>query len=501
MKKLLLTPLLAILTGCVSYYYPYGEPQAGVRYVPAEQYVEKVYYEDEVIDEYDYSDIYVSSPYYPWWSIDYFYLGSHRHHNSFSVGFSYGSPNYWNSHYSYYDPFFPSYRYSPWSYHYSPFRFSAWYSPFYDRPYRYFGGPHYFWRNRYDRHHGSRHGDRDRYAGNNRGRHGDNRSTLAPSRRYDRLRDEDRFANDDRGRNERKRRGEDGPVGDGRNPGRRGPGTDGLQRHTTVAGGTDAGQRGMEIRSREDRKPKPSRMEPVTAYRPPAAGKPVVKLSPSGDGQAEPGRQRVSGKAGSGKAGKEYRKPGSYRISNEGNAKVPSTPYRDSSAEPVARSISSSRRGVTTVRAPAERKPNATRIQPTRPDVSAPSQRSPVVTYRPPASDKRSGRVINSRKPIASMGSIPSRPAPVSQARPPVAGGQHSPTPRAVVRPEPRPAPSIQRQKARPAYQAPSRPQSGSSSPAASRPAAKPEPSRPAKAAARPGSKGGNSRGSKRRER
>ncbi|MBT8062305.1 MAG: hypothetical protein KJO85_06440, partial [Gammaproteobacteria bacterium] len=247
MKKWLLTPMLAILTGCVSYYYPYGEPQEGVRYVPADEYVENVYYEDEpyyedeVVDRYDYSDIYVSSPYYPWWSIDYFYLGSHHHHNGFSIGFNYGSPWYWGSYNSYYDPFYPSYRYSPWSVHYSPFRFSAWYSPFYDRPYRHFGGNHYFWRNRYDRHHGSRHRDRDRHAGNNRRRHDDNRSTLAPGRRHDGIRGEDRYANDDRDRNERRRRGEDGPVGSGRNPRRGGPGTDGLQRHTTVAGGASDG--------------------------------------------------------------------------------------------------------------------------------------------------------------------------------------------------------------------------------------------------------------------
>lgn len=486
MKKLLLTPLLAILTGCVSYYYPYGEPQEGVRYVPADEYVDTLYYEDEVIDEYDYSDIYVSSPYYPWWSIDYFYLGSHHHHSGFSLGFSYGSPWYWNNHYSYYDPFFPTYHYSPWSYHYAPFRFSAWYSPFYDRPYRYFGGGHYFWRDRYDRHHGPRHRDRDRHAAYDRGRHDDNRSTLAPGRRHDRLRDEGGYANDDRRANERRRKGEDGPVGYGRDARRGGPGTDGLQRHTTVAGGAGSGQRGMEVRNRQERKPKPSRMEPVTGYRP-DAGKPVVKLSPSSNG----------------KASAPHRKPGQYRYSEKAATKAPSPRYPDNRAKPVARGITSSTQGTTTVRAPAERKTKGSRMTPTKPDAAVPGQRSPVVSYRPPTSQKQAGRVSNSRKPIASMGSISRRPAaaPQSPTRSPIAAGQGLQAPKAMTRPDPRREPPAHRQKARPAYTPAPRQQTRPPPQAATRPAARPEKPRAAKAAPRPSGKGGNKRGSGRKER
>lgn len=461
MNKLLLMPILMALTGCVSYYYPYGEPVEGVRYVPADEYVEHVYYEDEVVRGYDYSDIYVNSPYYPWWSIDYFYLGSHRSRSGLSIGFSYGSPHYWGGYSSYYDPFYPAYRYSPWSVHYSPFIYSAWYAPYYERPYRYFAGNSYFWRNRYDRHHGS--GGHDRYRdGRHRGdRHDDNRSTLLPGRDH-RLRDEDRFAVYDRDRNERRRRGEDGPGDDQRDPRRGGPGTDGLQRHTSVSSGTGLRDRGMEVRSRKDSKRSPSRMEPgksVNARRQP--DKPVVKLSPG--------------------TGKAFASGQDYKTARSDNSLVR---YRSGSKD--------NRTQAKPVKPPGSRTAIVKPAPATRLSGYPSSQKSPVVTYQPPKADRRASRTVNTRKPVATINSRPARPAVLTRPQP-AAPAVSAPAVRAQPQARVRTVPAMpsRPQKTVPRYEAPR----------TAKPAARPaKPVRNREAdAGRSEAKGGQRRGSARK--
>ena len=149
MKKLLILPLLVLLTGCVTYYYPETALEDGVYYA-----------EDDpsyVVDSGGYAGV----AYYPWSSLDYFYLGynpypawsfGYGYNSGFSVGFSYGySPWYYPyNNYGYYSPWYASHYYYP--------HYPAW------RPYRGYCSHHNAcgYRNK-----DSRHRDRnDRYARN-----------------------------------------------------------------------------------------------------------------------------------------------------------------------------------------------------------------------------------------------------------------------------------------------------------------------------------------------
>ena len=78
MKKLLILPLLVLLTGCVSYYYP------------ATAYEDGVYYAEDDPAYVVYSDAYAGVSYYPWSSLDYFYLG-YNPYPGYSFGYGYGS--------------------------------------------------------------------------------------------------------------------------------------------------------------------------------------------------------------------------------------------------------------------------------------------------------------------------------------------------------------------------------------------------------------------------
>jgi hypothetical protein len=147
MKKLLILPLLVLLTGCVSYYYPETAFEDGV------------YYAEDDPSYVVYSGGYTSGVYYPWHSLDYFYLGyypspafsfGYAYPSGFSIGFNYGfSPWYYPSHYyGYYSPWYGSHHH----HHYYP----AW------RPYR-----GYYSRHHDDRYYKNHYRD-DRYAGNDR---------------------------------------------------------------------------------------------------------------------------------------------------------------------------------------------------------------------------------------------------------------------------------------------------------------------------------------------
>jgi hypothetical protein len=124
-----------LLTACVTYYpYPY-EDTANVAYIE-----DTAPYDDVAYVEYG------SSPYYPWASLDYFYLGDHYYRTSgsfsFSFGLGFGVPWYY--------PYYGAYYY--------PSYYSVWYSPFY-YPYPYYGwGGWYGWQSPYwNRHHHGHH--------------------------------------------------------------------------------------------------------------------------------------------------------------------------------------------------------------------------------------------------------------------------------------------------------------------------------------------------------
>ena len=108
MKKLIILPLLVLLTGCVSYYSPETALEDGVYYA-----------EDDpayVLNSSDYSGV----VYYPWSSLDYFYLGYGRYQR---YAFAYGYPYGWG--------------YSPWGYPYGYHGYySSWAGSYHHRYYR-----------------------------------------------------------------------------------------------------------------------------------------------------------------------------------------------------------------------------------------------------------------------------------------------------------------------------------------------------------------------------
>lgn len=285
MKKLMLIPLFAILSGCVSYYYP--EAETYLQVANDDVYLEEEVYIEEAASDYIGKSIsYSNASYYPWWSLDYFYLGSHQHRSGFSIGFNYGYNSSW------YDPYYSGYY--PYSLGwYYPLRYSVWYSPFYDYGYNRYGWNDYYWRHRYNNHHRSyyRGYDRggydnaDQYAGRdwNRGHNGGraeqgNNGTVDFNRDHGSLRDESSFANSHRGvdRNRNRHNGEDGRLPRGAPvPGSR-SGTSGhseaVSRQVSHTPGRGNARRGMEVRSREARKPSATKMEP---------GKPEIRLSPA----------------------------------------------------------------------------------------------------------------------------------------------------------------------------------------------------------------------------
>jgi len=95
MKKLLIVPLMVLLTGCVTYYQPETALEDGVYYA-----------EDDPSYSLNAGD-YSGFVYYPWSSLDYFYQGYWP-----SYGFAYG--------YSF------ALGYSPWGY---PYGYPGFYSP------------------------------------------------------------------------------------------------------------------------------------------------------------------------------------------------------------------------------------------------------------------------------------------------------------------------------------------------------------------------------------
>ena len=108
MKKLIILFMFVLLSGCVTYYYPETSFEDGVYYA-----------EDDpsyVLNSGDFS----GDVYYPWSSLDYFYMGYWPYPG---YGFAYGYPfglaySPWGYHYGYYGYYSPRY----YSYHHHPYR-------------------------------------------------------------------------------------------------------------------------------------------------------------------------------------------------------------------------------------------------------------------------------------------------------------------------------------------------------------------------------------------
>jgi hypothetical protein len=113
MKKLLILPILVLLSACVSYYYPETALEDGV------------YYAEDDPSYVVYQGGYPGAAYYPWSSLDYFYLGYYPYPGyAFYYGYPFGiahvySP--WHHPYSYYGYYSPRYA----SYYHYPF-YPAW---------------------------------------------------------------------------------------------------------------------------------------------------------------------------------------------------------------------------------------------------------------------------------------------------------------------------------------------------------------------------------------
>jgi len=117
MKNLLILPLLVLLTACVTYYDPETALEDGV------------YYAGNDLSYVLNADPYAGVSYYPWSSLDHFYLG-YNPYPRHGFGYAYGGYGSGSS-------FGINYGYSPWYY---PYSYYGYYSPWYASYYHY---PHY----------------------------------------------------------------------------------------------------------------------------------------------------------------------------------------------------------------------------------------------------------------------------------------------------------------------------------------------------------------------
>jgi len=237
MKKLMIVPLLLLMSGCVTYYYP----QEAVR--------DGVYYAQDDPSHAD--DSYVSgsagyySDYYPWASLDSFYLGYGGYaggHSGvgWSFGMSYGFTPWYAPYYGYYSPWYAPYYpryygpyYSTWWPYYRGCRHRGYCGYYHDSP-RHGRGGHY--RDRHDRY--SRGDLRDRYRpGTTHGR---------PARRIERG-NRSRDATLKRELGTRADRYRETPA---------------LRRYVTTSPAGEEHSRGMIVRNRAGAKASPRRAQP-----------------------------------------------------------------------------------------------------------------------------------------------------------------------------------------------------------------------------------------------
>lgn len=241
MKKLLFLPLLVLMTSCVTYYYPETAVEDGV------------YYAEDDPSYVVYSEPYVGASYYPWSSLDYFYMGYSPYrradygYSRYGSGFSFGV----------------SYSYSPWYY---PSSYYGYYSPWYDL------GPYYsYYPSQWGYYgHCGRYRDCRRGYKNNHHRSG-----------------HDRYTRRDRNHDRRQRRGEHSDRNTRSQKRYRDNNENrGASRSTRYVSTTPpghGGNQGMVIRSNEMRKPGKSRVQP---------DRPVQRKSASASPTESPAVQR-----------------------------------------------------------------------------------------------------------------------------------------------------------------------------------------------------------------
>lgn len=232
-RVLILGVIAATLTGCASPHYSMRDSEQYYR--ASRAYVR--------------SPAYYDAGWYPWWSMEYFYLGSHHYRPGYGGSFSFGLfPGY-----PYYDPwYFPGY-YSAW---YAPYGYyDPWYGGYYGRGFGY--SRYYPYRHHGDRGHDDR-SPRDEYSGA-----GDSGGVHTDRRRHDYRRpwEVDRAGLSDPGRPEPQR----------------------TSRNVSVAPSGGGRDRGMVIISRGDSKIGPSRTGPVSG------NKVVRSSSPAPSVRGNPG--------------------------------------------------------------------------------------------------------------------------------------------------------------------------------------------------------------------
>jgi hypothetical protein len=401
LRNLLLLPLLLGLTACVTYYYPPVDSSDGVYYAADDP----GYVSD--------SGYYATVGYYPWWSLDYFYLGYGYRHSGWSIGVSYGYPAYrwafrpyaypaW-----YYDPWYYAYWYAPVHYHHSWYRY-AHHNPYWHARYRGYYGGHHRGHNR-GHHPGHRpgHDGRGRYAGGDDHR-GDHRHEPGQPPRNPR---------------ERGRRVPDGGSY---------AGTGVPTRRVSVAPARGAVDRGMVIRQRDGNKWSRSRLEPVERSAPVVVHQEPPRVTVRDVVPSRAPQRYVDVNRG----GTSLRYPADGKRHGPRTGPVvinepgPTAVVRDrgGSADPV-RSYRLPDNDVV-VRAPASAKIPVSRLQPVGPR-SAPARNPTPVRSAPPP---RSAPVV-SAPPRASA---PARnPTPVRSAPPPRSAPVVSAPPRASARSAP----------------------------------------------------------------
>lgn len=352
MKKLLILPLLVILTGCVTYYYPDTALEDGV------------YYAEDDPSYAVYPDAYAGVAYYPWSSLDYFYLG-YSPYPGYSFGYGYSSGF----------SFGISYGFSPWYYpHHHHGYYSPWYTPHYYSYYPVWKPYHGY----YPHHPGGHHKDKKKHRGGGHDRYAGNDH----NNRQNKYAGKQGRKNDGSGKNDGAKRRNRDVAGEGTPPPTR--------RYVSTTSGSRSGDRGMVIRSREATKITRSKLH---AERPaPVSG---VKTRTSRSTTNKSGyaakRSTSDGRYGSyTKPGRSSTEPVKSVSSSRGTVVKPASPASTRVSSHGGRANSQTR---TVTRQEAPRRPSASSRPPAKSQVKVSSSGKP----RPSSSSSSSNRKVNSK--------------------------------------------------------------------------------------------------------
>jgi hypothetical protein len=365
MRKLLLIPLLALTAGCVTYSYPVAETAGGVYYAdeePQYAYADRGYV--------DYSIGYDSVGYYPWWSLDYLYLGSGYFGAGYNLGIGFGYPTYYPFYeFTYYPRYYPAWAWDPWFY-------SPWYAPRYYNAYYHFGYPRYYnayWHHRYRAYQDRHHRRDDRYA---------RRTPYGDSGTWRRSRDRDRMRDPDGGLSPPRDAAPGGPGAGSRSS------HGSMSRRVSVAPTGVSRDRGMVIRNRDNAKSRPSRIEPAGS----ASAAVTAAGSSAAMNRAARARQLEYATVRRDRGEIRYRAEPKQRISRAGPVEVQdrnlSTGYRAGPlprADRRGRAIAETRGDGMTVRSASGGKARQSTVQPVRPAAVRQPGSPGVAVYAPPS--------------------------------------------------------------------------------------------------------------------